>query len=142
MTVYRLGFILAIITATSATSTAAPRAHQLDDTYTFSEYLVHFSKSYSNPKEYAHRHQIFTANVKKILDHNEGRMDESGKVTKGFVMGVNRFTDQEVHEMPMGYNKKHRVYRGQIEAGGVVTAMERRLDGTSSYSVCHPCNVI
>lgn len=61
-------------------------------------------------------------------------MDEEGKVTKGYVMGVNRFTDQEVHEVPMGYSKAHKAYRGQVEAGGVVTAMERRLDGTASYS--------
>ena len=50
-------------------------------------------------------------------------------------MGVNRFTDQEVHEIPMGYNKAHKAYRGQVEAGGIVTAMERRLDSTASYSV-------
>ena len=69
------------------------------------------------------------------MAHNEGRMDENGKVKKGYVMGVNRFTDMEVHEVPMGYNKKHKAYRGNVEAGGVVTAMERRLDGTTSYSV-------
>lgn len=62
-------------------------------------------------------------------------MDEDGKVTKGYVMGVNHFTDQEVHELPMGYNKAHRAYRGPVEAGGVVTAMERRLDSAASYSV-------
>ena len=50
-------------------------------------------------------------------------------------MGVNRFTDQAAHEIPMGYNKAHKAWRGNLEEGGVVTAMERRLDGTASYSV-------
>jgi cathepsin L len=130
----RLGVLLAALTAASATSTP-PRAHQLNEAYTFSEYLAHFSKSYSNPEEYARRSQIFYSNLKKILAHNEGRMDSAGKVKEGYVMGVNRFTDQEVHEIPMGYNKAHKAYRGPLEAGGVVTAMERRLDGTASYSV-------
>jgi cathepsin L len=133
MIISRLVILLAAATAASAT--APPRAHQLNDTYTFSEYLNHFSKTYSNPEEYARRSQIFYANLKKILAHNEGRMDADGKVMRGYVMGVNRFTDQEAHEIPMGYNKAHRAYRGQLEAGGVVTAMERRLDATASYSV-------
>jgi cathepsin L len=134
MIIARLGFLLVALTAAAAAS-APPRAHQLHEAYTFSEYLAHFNKSYSNPKEYARRSQIFYANLKKILAHNEGRMDEDGKVVKGYVMGVNRFTDQEVHEVPMGYNKSHRAYRGGVEAGGVVTAMERRLGGAASYSV-------
>ena len=130
----RLSVLVAALTAASATSTP-PRAHQLNEAYTFSEYLSHFSKSYSNPEEYARRSQIFYSNLRKILAHNEGRMDAAGKVKEGYVMGVNRFTDQAAHEIPMGYNKAHKAYRGQVEAGGIVTAMERRLDSTASYSV-------
>lgn len=131
-----LRFLLVVITASAATTASIPpRAHQLDEAYTFAEYLAHFNKFYSNPEEYAHRSQIFNTNLKKILAHNEGRMDESGKVMKGYVMGVNGFTDQEMHEVPMGYNKAHRAYMGGDRAGGVAMATERRLGGTASYSV-------
>ena len=100
MIVTRLGFLLVALTAASA-STTPPRAHQLEDSYTFTEYLAHFSKNYSDPEEYARRSQIFYTNLKKILAHNEGRMDENGKVKKGYVMGVNRSMDMEVREVPM-----------------------------------------
>eukprot|EP00804_Cyclotella_cryptica_P027237 CCRYP_014367-RC/>CCRYP_014367-RC protein AED:0.13 eAED:0.13 QI:57/0.85/0.75/1/0.85/0.75/8/132/854 len=131
MIVFSLGILLVFLTATSAT-TNPPRAHQLDETYTFSQYLSHFSKSYPNPEEYAHRSATFYANLQRILEHNQGRMDGFGKVVKGYVMGVNRFTDLEVHELPMGYNKAHRAWREREE--GLATATERRLGGTQSYS--------
>jgi len=70
-----------------------------------------------------------------ILAHNEGRMDESGEVLHGYVMGVNRFTDVDLEELPMGYNKKlHPDWSSQFMQGGDVLAMERRrLGGLESY---------
>lgn len=136
MIFFGLGILLLSLTASSA-ATAAPRAHQLDETYTFSQYLTHFSKSYPNSEEYSHRSAIFYANLEKILNHNKGRINEFGKVVKGYVMGVNRFTDLEVHELPMGYNKAHRAWSDK--KGGQVKATERRLGGTQSYSVSMGC---
>jgi hypothetical protein len=132
MIVFSFGILLLSLTATSA-GRIAPRAHQLDETYTFSQYLAHFSKSYPDPKEYARRSAIFYSNLEKILKHNEGRINEFGKVVKGYVMGVNRFTDLEVHELPMGYNKAHRAWINR--EGGVWKATARRLGGKQVYSV-------
>ena len=139
MIVFSFGILLLSLTATSA-GRIAPRAHQLDETYTFSQYLAHFSKSYPDPKEYARRSAIFYSNLEKILKHNEGRINEFGNVVKGYVMGVNRFTDLEVYELPMGYNKAHRAWREN--KGGLVKATERRLGGTQSYSVSLVCGLI
>jgi cathepsin L len=143
MIITRLAFLLLTLTTASSNSTAAPRAHELTPTYTFSQYLSHFSKSYDDPDEYARRSAIFYSNLSKILKHNEGRMNEMGKVVKGYVMGVNQFTDLEPEEIPMGYNKLQRVWRGEVEhESGLVTAMERRLDGTASYSVSLRMSII
>ena len=136
MIVFSIAILLVSLTVASPTNTP-PRAHQLDETYTFSQYLSHFSKSYPNPEEYARRSAIFYANLDKILTHNVGRMDKSGKVLKGYVMGVNRFTDLETHELPMGYNKARRAWRDS--EAGLVTSAERRLGVTPSYSVSFGC---
>lgn len=119
--------------------TAAPRAHELDNSYTFDQYLTHFGKRYYNPVEYAHRSRIFSKNLKKILAHNVGKMDENGDIlhaTGGYVMGVNMFTDIEQQDMPMGYNKMmHPSWRVQLKDGKTLLKTERFLDGSASYSV-------
>eukprot|EP01082_Thalassiosira_pseudonana_P002790 g3613.t1 g3613 contig12:2420756-2422205(-) len=133
----RLHFLsLAVVAAAaSSTTTSPPRAHELDANYTFEQYLAHFDKSYSNPDESIRRSRIFNNNLQIILNHNKGRdMDSSGRVKKGFVMGVNQFTDVERSELPMGYNKSlHPAWRSQTE-GVAVSATERWLGGTASYS--------
>jgi len=114
-----------------------PRAHQLDATYTFDEYLSHFDKSYDDPDEYDRRSSKFAENLDMILSHNEGRMTENGDVLKGYVMGVNKFTDAYgAEELPLGYNKA--LHPAWSPAGGAVLRTERLLGAggmnTEAYS--------
>ena len=129
----------AALLAAAAAKNSPPRAHELDDNYTFDEYLSHHGKDYSDPKEYSRRQQIFEKNLKMILAHNEGKMDESGEVLSGYVMGVNRFTDVDLEELPMGYNKNlHPAWSSQLMVHGedVFATERRRLGGLESYQVC------
>ena len=48
----------------------APRAHQLDEFYTFEQYLSHFNKSYKDQDEYVLRKELFNTNMQTILNHN------------------------------------------------------------------------
>ncbi len=119
---------------------AAPRAHELDNSYSFEQFISHFGKQYDNPDEYARRSRIFSKNLTKILAHNAGKMKENGDILQdvgGYVMGVNMFTDFEHEEMPMGYNKvMHPSWRVQFEEKQSITKIERLLGGTTaSYSV-------
>lgn len=118
-------------TAAAAASAVPPLAHELDESYSFDQYLLHFDKFYDDPKEYIRRSQIFTRNLNMILNHNNGRLTENGEIIGGgYVMGVNSFTDVDVEELPMGYNKPAHVW------GDIVLEIERRkLGGTQSYSV-------
>lgn len=126
----------------SSPSTAAsgpPRAHQLDASYTFEQYLAHFDKSYDDPDEYARRSAVFADNLRTILEHNAGRLTPEGDIVGGgYVMGVNRFTDvDQSAELPMGYNKlMHPSWRSQFLLGGA-SRVERLLGGseTESYGV-------
>jgi hypothetical protein len=128
--------VVAAAASSATTTTSPPRANELDANYTFEQYLANFDKSYSNPDEFTRRSRIFNNNLQIILNHNKGRdMDSSGRVKEGFVMGVNQFTDVERSELPMGYNKGlHPAWRSQTESV-TVSATERWLGGTASYSV-------
>ena len=128
--------VVAAAASSATTTTSPPRANELHANYTFEQYLANFDKSYSNPDEFTRRSRIFNNNLQIILNHNKGRdMGSSGRVKKGFVMGVNQFTDAERSELPMGYNKGlHPAWRSQTE-GVTVSATERWLGGTASYSV-------
>ena len=117
-----------------------PRAHELTPTYTYKEYLTHFSKSYPSTDEYKRRSAIFQSNLQRILDHNNGRMDENGNVIKGYVMGVNQFTDIEDDEIKMGFRRDvHPAWRDQSNGKqssfdrDEVSASERKLE-ESSYT--------
>lgn len=125
--------------AANAAKNSPPRAHELDENYTYDEYLSHHGKDYSDPKEYSRRQQIFDKNLKMILAHNEGKMDESGEVLSGYVMGVNRFTDVDLEELPMGYNKNlHPEWSLQLmmHEEDALAVERRRLGGLESYQVC------
>ena len=43
--------LLLAAAAAAETASAAPKAHQLDASYTFAQYLAHFGKSYADPAE-------------------------------------------------------------------------------------------
>jgi hypothetical protein len=135
---------LLIASAVAATPAAAstlrpPQAHELDEYYTFAQYLDHHpNKSYSDPAEYYRRKQIFEKNLKMILAHNEGKIHPSGELTDGsWVMGINKFTDQDPSELPLGYNKAlHNDWSSQMTSPSNVLATERRrLGGLESYEV-------
>ena len=137
MRIIRNIIILSAAVATAAKS-LPPRAHELDESYTFEEYLSHYGKEYSDPVEYSRRKHTFETNLKMILAHNEGRMDESGEVLSGYVMGVNRFTDADLEELPMGYNKKlHPDWYSQLIMieEDVLATERRRLADLESYQV-------
>mmetsp|Transcript_1977 Transcript_1977/g.2783 ORF Transcript_1977/g.2783 Transcript_1977/m.2783 type:complete len:425 (+) Transcript_1977:88-1362(+) len=78
-----------------------PSWQDLDSTYTFETYLKDYQKTYSTQEEYATRRDLFQKNVELILQHN-------AKKSAGYVMGINQFTDQHPHELPLGYNKSGR----------------------------------
>ena len=131
--------ILSAASVAAAANSSPPRAHELDENYSFEEYVSHHGKDYSDPTEYSRRQQIFEKNLKMILEHNAGRMDESGEVLSGYVMGVNRFTDVDLEELPMGYNKNlHPAWSSQLMVHGedVLATERRRLGGLESYQVC------
>jgi len=131
-------FLLSAATAVSAANGPAPKAHQLDDSYTFEQYLSHFEKSYDDPAEYDHRSAIFAKNMKKILSHNVGKMTADGDVIEGYVMGVNMFTDVATDELPMGYNKAlHPAWSSQLRRGGAVTSTERLLGTTDTITTSY-----
>ena len=66
-------------------------------------------------------------------------MESNGKAKKGFMMGVNKFTDLEEHEIGKGFRREmHPAWLDQlmIDAEEVAMATERKLGQTSSkYSV-------
>ena len=118
---------------------SAPLAHQLNEYYTFEQYLSHFSKSYDDPNEYTRREKLFNKNMETILAHNKGKMTEDGHLLKGgYVMGVNQFTDVDhgsSSELPMGYNKlQHPAWKSQFVG---LSKTERKLGeaDTQQYSV-------
>ena len=144
---------LAVALAATAPSAAAnlggvgatrpPRAHELDESYTFELYLSHFDKSYDTPDEHERRSAIFARNLEAILRHNEGRMDGSGEVVSGYVMGVNAYTDLDVDELPMGYNKaSHSAWTSQINSGGVSSVERRRLGEAGYDTTAHSVSLL
>lgn len=109
-----------------------PRAHELDASYTFEQYLVHFDKSYDDPEEFDRRSKIFASNLATILAHNDSReFDENGAlVGGGWIMGVGAYTDVEVGELPMGYDKlQHPTWRDQLNGGGASRVQRLLADG-------------
>ena len=139
---YYTFLLLLLLSGTTAAAASAvpPLAHELDESYSFDQYAVHFDKSYDDPNEYVRRSRIFTRNLRMILDHNNGRLTEEGEIIGGgYVMGVNAFTDIDVEELPLGYNKHVRAsasLTSHLRVGDSVLEIERRqLGGTESYSV-------
>ena len=129
---------LLVLTAGTAAVAAsvAPKAHQLDRSYSFSQYLVHFGKSYTDPAEHARRSATFDGNLKKILLHNAGRMNEAGDIIEGYVMGVNSFTDVDADELPLGYNKLlHPAWSSQLVGGA--TSAARALGATDTNTAAY-----
>ena len=142
MTILRLrNLLIASVVATAATASTLrpPQAHELNIDYSFEEYLEHHPyKSYPNPAEYSRRKQIFKKNLKMILAHNKGKIHPSGELIDGWVMGINRFTDQLPSELPLGYDKsQHNQWRSQMVSSNVLATERRRLGGLESYEVRH-----
>jgi len=123
--------------AVAASRHPAPRAHDLDESYTFDQYLAHFDKAYTDPEEYARRSRTFADNLRTVLRHNEGKMNAAGDVSKGYyVMGVNALTDVSVDELPMGYNKAlHPAWSSQLTGRASSTKRMLGASETRSYSV-------
>jgi cathepsin L len=78
-----------------------PSWQDLDSEYTFAEYVRDYQKAYATKEEYESRRELFRTNLNLILQHNLQRSTEHA-------MGINQFTDQHPHELPLGYNKSGR----------------------------------
>merc|ERR1719203_38917 len=133
--------LLLLAAYAAAAAAAPPRAHELDASYTFDAYLVHFNKAYPDPEEHARRAATFDRRLKEILAHNAGQeMDAEGKPVRGYVMGVNHLTDVELDELPLGYNKRlHPAWAGQLHGGAAqaaraLGAIDTDTDTTTSYA--------
>mmetsp|Transcript_23694 Transcript_23694/g.26384 ORF Transcript_23694/g.26384 Transcript_23694/m.26384 type:complete len:692 (-) Transcript_23694:208-2283(-) len=67
--------------------------------YSFQEFCVKYNKNYNDDEdEYDRRQKIFTANVHKIMHHNQ-------KKNSSFQLGINQFTDLTANELPLGLDK-------------------------------------
>lgn len=101
---------------------AHPSHNDVDETYSFDQYVQDFAKTYSSPKDRLRREMIFVQNLHAILRHNR----QNGPVS--YKLGVNQFMDMESHELPTGYEKSfHPVWRGQKTPSA--TAERRQLRG-------------
>jgi cathepsin L len=80
-----------------------PKWHELDETYSFPDYVRDFGKTYESAHDYLMREDFFHENMRLILEHNNRQTTtmESG----GHVLGVNGWTDTRADELPMGYDK-------------------------------------
>jgi hypothetical protein len=79
--------VSAVLLALATVAAAAPKAHQLDATYSFDAYVRDFKKEYASQAEMALRRDAFVANLDKILLHN-------ADPAQTWRMGVNAFTDE------------------------------------------------
>lgn len=129
---------LLLLPAAALSVGTAPRSHELDSTYGFGEYLQHFDKSYPDAAEYRRRKERFSQNMEKILNHNKGRLSDTGAILDGgYVMGVNHLTDQYLDELPFGYDKTyHSSWSGQLMTGA--SEIERRLGESTTTSYSQP----
>jgi len=125
---------LLLLLALSASAAARPpRAHELDESYTFERYLAHFDKSYPDPAEHASAKRTFEANLRTILRHNAGRRDS------GYAMGVNALTDVPAGELPLGYDRSlHPAWRSQFLGGASRTARRLGEAGTTTSYAAPP----
>ena len=87
----------ALLLAASSVEAKAPKHHELDESYSFSQYVKDFSKSYT-PEEYSRREALFQENLKDILSHNQ-------LLGRTYHKGINHFTDFAADEGHFGYSK-------------------------------------
>jgi cathepsin L len=110
---------LLVIIGVKCVDAAAPSLDTVDESYTFENFVAEFSKSYSD-QEISRRRAIFHKNLRHISEHNRKR-------DKGYVLGINQFTDFEPREIPRGYDKSfHASWNG---GAGVVAS------GTDELSI-------
>lgn len=103
---------------------ASPPKHQdLDENYTFEQYLADFHKHYDAEEEYENRRRIFEENLAAILQHNRDSR-------YNYVMGVNHLTDSTARELPLGYNKNEA--RLRRSKNSISASAERTLQKTQN----------
>lgn len=108
-------------------SAAPPTWEELDETYTFEQFVNDFYKSYEyETEEYMARRNIFQSNLGMILEHNSQRSTRTHTRTTGHVLGVNQFMDQHPNELPTGYDKSGRHGWNTKEASQALTETQRQ----------------
>mmetsp|Transcript_7946 Transcript_7946/g.18398 ORF Transcript_7946/g.18398 Transcript_7946/m.18398 type:complete len:204 (-) Transcript_7946:1208-1819(-) len=98
-TMTRLPSSILVVVAVAALVGAkalVPTWENLDESYTFEQFVRDFDKQYDIPSEWAHRKSIFESNLFHILEHNRLGMEQHG-----YVLGVNHFMDLK---FDAGYN--------------------------------------
>jgi cathepsin L len=105
--------VISLIACTRIQNAAAlpPKWHELDESYSFEDYVIDFGKAYDTPHEYQLRQNIFQTNLQHILVHNRRQPSTpmAPKRAKGHVLGVNEWTDTTADELPTGYDKTFKV---------------------------------
>lgn len=102
--------VISLIACTRIQNAAAlpPLWNELDESYSFQDYIHDFGKEYETPHEYQLRQGIFQENLQHILEHNERQPRTPMTLpsrARGHVLGVNDWTDTRADELPMGYEK-------------------------------------
>lgn len=115
----RAAVALGLLLLHGASAAIPPRSNELDDTYTFDQFLQDFDKHYDTPSEHAKREKIFKANRSMILEHNAAyysKKNTRANLKPSHTLGINQFADLEHHEIHKGYFKQsHAVFRQQTQ---------------------------
>jgi cathepsin L len=112
--------VISLIACTRIQDAAAlpPKWHELDESYSFEDYVIDFGKAYETPHEYQLRQNVFRENLQHILVHNQRQPSTpmAPNRAKGHVLGVNAWTDTTADELPTGYDKTSKVSSVSREA--------------------------
>jgi len=87
-----------------AVAGAPPRSHQLTDSYTFSDYVSDFERTYEEGSdEWELRQGVFEENLATILEHNHRFYNNEDEDGPTYTMGINEHTDKKPEELYHGY---------------------------------------
>jgi cathepsin L len=118
MAVIKLGLLFLAALVVDLTTAAAPKWYQLDESYTFDQYVFDFQKEYKKGSaEWNQRESIFSENLRTILRHNRmgkgkgAAHTENGRGSSLFKMGVNHMADWTAAErQALNGAKTHAMY--------------------------------
>jgi len=95
--------LLVLVFSSFGISAEAAPPSQVDESYTFEQFLDDFHKSYENQEKYDLRRSVFNENLQTILDHNAINAIDIKK--GGYLLGIGPMMDLRADEVPKGYDK-------------------------------------